>query len=837
MARDVTIRINATDAASPVFQRIGSSAQTMGTQVSASADKADRSLDNVSRRGAAMGAALGTAIGSTVMLLGEFGRAAAEEEAVFARLEQAVVATGESYDQYSSAIDRAINRGKDLAFSDDQIADALSRMTTTTGSAQAALDNLGLAMDFARARGIDLSTASDLIAKAYTGNFQTLARYGIQLDENATKTEALAAIQAQSAGQAEAYGNTQAASIDRAKNSLDDFTESIGAHAGSITTLVALLPGLTAGWTLMSGALGGLTGALTGAGGATAAVGGFGAAMGTAAAAAAIFAPAIALVGYTAYTAKDNLKAVTKETELLNEALSELGEPEGGQIDRVFGAFSQNMVLIEATVGDTVETLETSFDELMGLQGDFLETFANSAEVAAINWDIPLNQQQEAVENLIVLVHTLDAEQEAFYARSRGALTLQTRGPATPGIVSTAPYYGTQPTGYTGPYQPAQPTAVPGGSEFDRTQPMAIDARAAPMVNAGDLATFDTALGSLEAYREALRAGRVEMELLNGAQMNMADAQLTFKVTQDTLIEGQQEFNQQQSEYQTQLSALEAGYTVLQERQAEGVKLTEEEQALLDNYPELYGRLEGGVEDATVAQALFAAQYAENMKIGDEMNQNLESNSGSMESLTDSVNALIETLGGVPPTTDVEITDNQTALATQGEIEGVQSVLDLLDGDSATASVGVNGALESQGQLSGVLGLLNSIDGRHATSTVTTVVNTVQGGGGTSGGVVGTGPGGGGMHGLTAYANGGTVFDPLMPRFANGGTFALVGEVGPELVKLSRGDQVMPAGGSRAVMDRGRGRGGGINVQNLYLYPASPDVDGQIRAAVLGEWR
>jgi hypothetical protein len=186
-------------------------------------------------------------------------------------------------------------------------------------------------------------------------------------------------------------------------------------------------------------------------------------------------------------------------------------------------------------------------------------------------------------------------------------------------------------------------------------------------------------------------------------------------------------------------------------------------------------------------------------------------------------------LGGVPPSTDAEVTDNGTAQAVTDDVGVTKAALTDLDGTNATASVHVAGLAESNTSLASALGMLNSLDGTNATASFTTThtTNYVQTGA----------PTGAGMHGMTAMAHGGTAFDPLMPRFANGGTYALVGEVGPELVKLSRGDQVMPTGGSRAMLERGRGRGGTITVQTLNLYPASPDVDAQIRAAVLGEWR
>jgi hypothetical protein len=438
------------------------------------------------------------------------------------------------------------------------------------------------------------------------------------------------------------------------------------------------------------------------------------------------------------------------------------------------------------------------------VQDPLTGTYMSRDQFSAFNWNRAITQSRLIDSN---------ATTSPFNSPGTGGLQNATSG----ATIGSGRYYGdTTTTDYNGPLQ--RPP-VTGGAQMGAA--MGSTDRAAPMVNAGDLATFDTALGSLEAYREALRAGRVELELLNGAQMNSQDAQMTFKVTQDTLIESQQEFNHQQSEYQTQLSALESGYDILNQRREDGIELSEEEQGFMDRYAENQERLTGGTEDAILAQAMLADQYAQNMLIGDQLNENMETNSGSVDALTASVNALIVELGGVPPSTDAEVTDNGTAAATKGEIESVGTAAGALDGTNATVTVDADTSpfYAAAGSIVGSVIGTAYVNVSPITSGLDAATNLF------------------GMHGLTMMAHGGTAFDPLMPRFANGGTYALVGEVGPELVKLSRGDQVMPAGGSRAVMDRGRGRSGAINVQNLYLYPASPDVDGQIRAAVLGEWR
>lgn len=284
MSEDVAIRIIGQDqGASQAFQRVGQAAGRAADQ----ADGFNRVLDQVERNTreaataldrmtqaqsrteqaaarsrtawAAYGASLTTVLGT----LSDFARAAAEEEVTFRRLEQAVEAAGDSYADYAEAIDQAIARGEELAFADDQVADAIARITTTTGDTQAALDALGTAMDFARARGIDLSTAADLIGKALAGNTGTLARYGVVVREGADATEVLAAIQQRAAGQAEAYASTTQGQLDRLRNTWDNLTETIGAHTGPLQTVLALLPGLQAGYTLAGGVVGALVPKIT----------------------------------------------------------------------------------------------------------------------------------------------------------------------------------------------------------------------------------------------------------------------------------------------------------------------------------------------------------------------------------------------------------------------------------------------------------------------------------------------------------------------------------------------------------------------------------------------
>jgi chromosome segregation ATPase len=291
---NVRIAVTATDNASDDFQRIGQNAARMGQQITTagksagqglkqvgtdaaqlnrvldqieantrqtaqgldklaqSANKADDGIKKSRASMAAMGAAATTLAG----FLSDAARAAAEEEAMFVRLETAVEATGSSYADYAVQIDQAINASERLSFADDEAAEALANLTATTGDTAEALNLLGLAQDLARGKGIELAAAANIVGRVAEGNTGILARYGIAIQEGATAQEALAAVQERYAGQAEAYANTTQGAFDRVTNSIANFVEEIGGSTGELQLILTLLPGVSAGFTLLGGAAG-----------------------------------------------------------------------------------------------------------------------------------------------------------------------------------------------------------------------------------------------------------------------------------------------------------------------------------------------------------------------------------------------------------------------------------------------------------------------------------------------------------------------------------------------------------------------------------------------------
>jgi hypothetical protein len=256
MSDRIQIQITATENASRAFTQVASSADRMDQSL----DKAERTSQRFSRSGAAIGAMLGTVGG----LLSDAARAAAEAEVSQERLRAAIEATGDTYEEYASQLEAAGEAAVAMGFDDEAALDSIARLTTATGDAGAAIENLGLIMDIARGRGIALSEATRIVEAVETGRMSVLRRLGIVLDENMSKEEALAELQRRYAGQAEAYAETTAGAMDRLREQIENVQEAVGEHAGGLQSLLIVLPGLSAGYTALAAGVGAFSRAMVG---------------------------------------------------------------------------------------------------------------------------------------------------------------------------------------------------------------------------------------------------------------------------------------------------------------------------------------------------------------------------------------------------------------------------------------------------------------------------------------------------------------------------------------------------------------------------------------------
>lgn len=155
-------------------------------------------------------------------------QAAQEEEAGVARLNASLRANVPARDGDAAAIERQIKANEDLGFADDATRDSLTGLVAATHDVNEALRVQATAADLARFKQISLQEASDALVKVEGGRFRLLASLGIQLQDNATKEDALRAVQAVAAGQAKDFLDTTAGAGEAASAAFHDAQEALG---------------------------------------------------------------------------------------------------------------------------------------------------------------------------------------------------------------------------------------------------------------------------------------------------------------------------------------------------------------------------------------------------------------------------------------------------------------------------------------------------------------------------------------------------------------------------------------------------------------------------------
>lgn len=199
------------------------------------------------------------------------------------------------------------------------------------------------------------------------------------------------------------------------------------------------------------------------------------------------------------------------------------------------------------------------------------------------------------------------------------------------------------------------------------------------------------------------RGGAEEITRWEGIVRTGIRALDEFKNIQDGLLSSQDVYNQQYSEYGSQISAIERAQEILNQRREEGIALSKEETELLDGSTAALERLEGGQEDAAIQAGILAARYGENMTAGDRLNATIDGVSGAVDGMTSAVTTLTAVL------VELNSTDAEPSVAIAGldfsvaGLAGVAHLLDAIDGRTANATVNVGANIS--GAASSVAGL------------------------------------------------------------------------------------------------------------------------------------
>jgi hypothetical protein len=160
--------------------------------------------------------------------LEEIVHAGLEGEASQRRLETSLKANVAGWDGATEAIERHIHANLRLGFTDDEQRDSLTRLVAATHDIQKAYEVQQVAMDLARFKGISLGDATEALTKVEAGSYRVLKSLGIVLKDNATQTDALAAVEKVASNQAEDFANTTEGKLQAAQARLGDTMEHLG---------------------------------------------------------------------------------------------------------------------------------------------------------------------------------------------------------------------------------------------------------------------------------------------------------------------------------------------------------------------------------------------------------------------------------------------------------------------------------------------------------------------------------------------------------------------------------------------------------------------------------
>jgi hypothetical protein len=155
---------------------------------------------HTSRLGSALGTTLkagaiaaAVGIGVATVALEKSVKAAVEWQTVNARMKTGLKDAGLSWGKYHDQIDGTLTKMTEASgFMRSDLADSFTNMVRTTGNVTKAFQDLQLAEDLARTKGISLATAQSMVARVANGSYTSLKKLGIAITPVTAAQDALA---------------------------------------------------------------------------------------------------------------------------------------------------------------------------------------------------------------------------------------------------------------------------------------------------------------------------------------------------------------------------------------------------------------------------------------------------------------------------------------------------------------------------------------------------------------------------------------------------------------------------------------------------------------------
>lgn len=139
-----------------------------------------------------------------------------------------------------------------LGLTNDDVEITLTKLTQGTGSTTKAFDNLGLVVDFAKAKNVSLATAANTVSKVLNGNIGVLSKMAIATKDAAGNTltaeAAIKMLQERFGGAAQAQADTYAGKLTALSAQYSNFKETVGNALLPVLTQLASIVQTLLGW-------------------------------------------------------------------------------------------------------------------------------------------------------------------------------------------------------------------------------------------------------------------------------------------------------------------------------------------------------------------------------------------------------------------------------------------------------------------------------------------------------------------------------------------------------------------------------------------------------------
>lgn len=159
-------------------------------------------------------------------------KAAMDWESAHARLTTAIKNSGSTFAEHSSQITSLDTKMRGLGFTDSDTETSMSRLVTATKNVGLSTQLMGLAADIARARNIDLVSATDMLVKVEGGRYLALSKtLGVSKEVIAgfhNQGDAVKYLTDRFGGQGAAYADSFAGKVDRIKAAGDHLAVGLG---------------------------------------------------------------------------------------------------------------------------------------------------------------------------------------------------------------------------------------------------------------------------------------------------------------------------------------------------------------------------------------------------------------------------------------------------------------------------------------------------------------------------------------------------------------------------------------------------------------------------------